>query len=79
LEGSLKSRGLWKGSRAGRRWGGRRSPKSGRRRNDARPDYEETLVKIRVTYDKTHASERELERLTGESRRMVRIALGRPV
>jgi transcriptional regulator with XRE-family HTH domain len=50
-----------------------------RTRNDERPDYEEALELIREEYGKTHASERDLQRATGESRRMVRIALGRPV
>jgi endogenous inhibitor of DNA gyrase (YacG/DUF329 family) len=52
-------------------------PRPGRPRNDQRLDYEETLQKIRDTYEETHASERDLERLTGESRRMIRAALGR--
>jgi Homeodomain-like domain len=55
------------------------APKPGRRRLDERHDYEETLKRIRSTYDETHASERDLERLTGESRRMIRTALGRPL
>jgi hypothetical protein len=55
------------------------APKPGRRRNDARLDYEDALERIRDEYRKTHGSERDLQRATGESRRMVRIALGRPV
>jgi transcriptional regulator with XRE-family HTH domain/endogenous inhibitor of DNA gyrase (YacG/DUF329 family) len=53
------------------------APRPGRRRNDERLDYEEALERIRTTYAETHASERELERLTGESRRMIRVALRR--
>jgi hypothetical protein len=44
-----------------------------------RLDYEEKLQLIRDKYEETHASERDLKRLTGESRRMVRTALGRPL
>jgi hypothetical protein len=53
---------------------GRWAPVGGRPRNDARPDYEDALERIRRAYEETHASERDLERLTGDSRRMVRIA-----
>jgi DNA-binding XRE family transcriptional regulator len=63
---------------ARRMWKLKWAPRPGRPRNDERLDYDETLEMIRVTYDETHASERELERLTGESRRMVRTALERP-
>lgn len=51
----------------------------GRGRNDARPDYEEALQRIRDEYERTHATERDLMRATRESRRMVRTALGRSV
>jgi putative transcriptional regulator len=65
--------------RARRVWKLKWAPKPGRRRLDERHDYEEALERIRVKYEETHASERELERLTGESRTMVRLALGRPL
>jgi DNA-binding XRE family transcriptional regulator len=55
------------------------APKPGRRRLDERHDYEEALERIRAKYEETHASERNLELLTGESRTMVRLALGRPL
>jgi hypothetical protein len=58
------------------RWNGL---EGGRPRLDARRDYDEALQKIRDKYGETHASERDLERLTGESRTMVRLALGRAV
>jgi transcriptional regulator with XRE-family HTH domain len=51
----------------------------GRTRNDARRDYEDALARIRQAYEETHATERELQRITGESRRMIRTALGRAV
>jgi hypothetical protein len=65
--------------RTRQRWLGRWAPKPGRPRNDARRDYEDALTTIRDVYTETHASERDLAHLTGESRRMVRIALGRRV
>ena len=49
----------------------------GRPRTDASSDYDEALTIIRALYAETHASERDLERLTGKSRRVVRRALGR--
>ena len=62
-----------------RRWKLKWAPKPGRPRLDADPECAARLARIRETYEATHASERTLERLTGESRRMVRIALGRPM
>jgi hypothetical protein len=49
----------------------------GRHRLDEQSDYDETLQMIRDKYDATRASERDLGREFGVSRRMVRIALGR--
>jgi transcriptional regulator with XRE-family HTH domain len=74
---ALASRGPWVHWR--RVWGGRHHGKAGggRPRNEKRRDYDEALDRIRVAYSETHASERELERITGESRRMIRTALGR--
>jgi DNA-binding CsgD family transcriptional regulator len=70
---------LLHGGKMRQEWLGRWAPKGGRRRNDARPDWHDVLETIREKYDETHASERDLERMTGESRRTIRIALGRPV
>jgi hypothetical protein len=59
----------------------------GRPRNDDRPDHEDVLDEIRNRYAKSVAdgvrggkgfSERTLERLTKQSRRVVREALDRP-
>jgi hypothetical protein len=55
------------------------APKPGRPRNDERPEYQEALDRIREEYERTHAVERDLMKATGESKRMVRTALGRPV
>jgi hypothetical protein len=75
---ALPGRGHWPGATR-RLLHLRAAPRPGRPRNDARSDYAETLKMIRDKYEETHASERDLERLTGESRRMVRTALGRPL
>jgi transcriptional regulator with XRE-family HTH domain len=64
---------------ARRKWKLKWVPRPGRPRNDARLDYEDALHRIRDIYEETHASERDLERLLGESRRMIRTALGRPL
>jgi hypothetical protein len=71
----------WWSTHAWRHWEGRFYGKAGggRPRSAERSDYETTLERIRTLYEETHGSERELARRTGESRRMVRLALGRPV
>jgi transcriptional regulator with XRE-family HTH domain len=55
----------------------RAAPRPGRPRLEERLDFQETIEKIRARYEETHASERDLARETGESRTMVRLALGR--
>lgn len=55
------------------------APRPGRPRSDTRHDYSDVLDRIRREYESTHATERELMSLTGESKRTVRTALGRPV
>ena len=65
------------GGKARRYWKLKWVDRPGRPRLDARDDYDETLQMIRDKYEETHASERDLEGLTGESRTMVRLALGR--
>jgi len=69
----------WLSGPARRKWKLKWVPRPGRPRNDARLDYEDALERIRDEYARTNAPERELQRLTGESRRMIRIALSRPV
>jgi transcriptional regulator with XRE-family HTH domain len=78
VDSRREGQGSWSGDKR-RLWKLRLTRSPGRRRNDARPDYEEALARIRDAYEETHAPERDLARETGESRRMVRIALGRPV
>jgi hypothetical protein len=75
---ALPGRGHWPGATR-RLWHLRAAPRPGRPRNDSRLDYEDALERIREKYNETHATERDLQRLTGESRRMVRTALGRPL
>jgi hypothetical protein len=69
----------WNGA-ARRLWKLRWTRSPGRSRNDQRLDYEDALEKIRDAYHGNEfPSERELKRITGESRRMIRTALGRPL
>jgi hypothetical protein len=68
------------GSAARRKWKLIWAPNPGRPRNDARPDYAEAILRIRkARIQDPETSERDLVRKTGESRRMVRTALGKPI